>query len=77
MPYLVLAIVIIVECRETKSKNHIFIGEIEMKKLSTLKDLVVTKVNPNVIRIAIAVVSLVLFALAAGAPDAMGGVGMK
>jgi len=48
-----------------------------MKKLSTLKDLVVTKVNPNVIRIAIAVVSLVLFALAAGAPDAMGGVGMK
>ncbi len=77
MPYLVLAIVIIVECRETKSKNHIVIGEIEMKKLSTLKDLVVTKVNPNVIRIAIAVVSLVLFALAAGAPDAMGGVGMK
>jgi hypothetical protein len=47
-----------------------------MKTISNLKALVVSKVNPGTIRIVIAVVCL-LFALSAGAPDAMGGVGMK
>jgi len=35
-----------------------------------------SKVTPNTIRIVLTVVSLILFALSAGAPDAMGGVGM-
>lgn len=48
-----------------------------MKTISNLKALVVSKVNPGTIRIVLAVVSLLLFALSAGAPDAMGGVGMK
>lgn len=48
-----------------------------MKNLSNLKSLLVSKVNPRTIHIVLAVVSLLLFALAAGAPDAMGGVGMK
>ena len=48
-----------------------------MKNLSNLKALLVSKVNSRTIQIVLAVVSLLLFALAAGAPDAMGGVGMK
>ena len=35
-----------------------------------------SRITPNTIRIIVTVVSLVLFALSAGAPDAMGGVGM-
>ena len=48
-----------------------------MKNLSNLKALLVSKVNSRTIQIIVAVVSLLLFALSAGAPDAMGGVGLK
>lgn len=47
-----------------------------MKNLSNLKSSLLSKVNPRTLQIVIAVVALLLFALAAGAPDAMGGVGM-
>ena len=47
-----------------------------MKTLSNLQNVFATKVNATTIRVIVTLISLVLFALAAAAPDAMGGVGM-
>ncbi len=47
-----------------------------MKTLSNLQTVLAAKVNTTTIRVIVTLISLVLFALAAAAPDAMGGVGM-
>mgnify|MGYP001102071287 CR=1 FL=1 len=47
-----------------------------MKTLSNLQNVFATKVNAQTIRVIVTLISLVLFALAAGAPDIIGGVGM-
>jgi hypothetical protein len=47
-----------------------------MKKLYSATKSYLTRVDPRTVRWIITIASLVLFVLAAGAPDATGGIGM-
>lgn len=47
-----------------------------MKKLSNKFNYVLSRVDSRTVRLIVTILSLVLFVLAAGAPDAIGGVGM-
>jgi len=48
-----------------------------MKKLFSMTKNYLTRVDPSTIRWIITLASLVLFVLAAGAPDSTGGIGMQ
>ncbi|MCB2213763.1 hypothetical protein KQH50_00050 [bacterium] len=48
-----------------------------MKKLSSKLNLVAGRVDSRTIRLIVTVASLVMFVLAAGAPNGVGGVGMQ
>lgn len=48
-----------------------------MNKLSSKIKFFVTRVDSNTVRLVVTLASLVMFVLAAGAPDSMGGIGMK
>lgn len=47
-----------------------------MNKLSSKIQFAITKVDSRTVRLVVTLASLVLFVLAAGAPDTVGGVGM-
>jgi len=47
-----------------------------MNKLSSKIQFAITKVAGRTVRLVVTLASLVMFVLAAGAPDTMGGVGM-
>jgi hypothetical protein len=47
-----------------------------MNKLSSKIQFAISKVDSRKVRLVVTLASLVLFVLAAGAPDTMGGVGM-
>jgi hypothetical protein len=47
-----------------------------MNKLSSKIQFAITKVDSRTVRLVVTLASLVMFVLAAGAPDTMGGVGM-
>ncbi len=47
-----------------------------MNKLSSKIQSAITKVDSRTVRLVVTLASLVMFVLAAGAPDTMGGVGM-
>jgi hypothetical protein len=55
---------------------HIFLKGFTMNKLSRTVKFHLSNVDNRTVRLIITVASLVLFVLAAGAPDGMGGVGM-
>ncbi len=48
-----------------------------MKKLSSKVKFFLSRVDNRTVRLLLTVLSLVLFVIAAGAPDAIGGVGMQ
>ncbi len=48
-----------------------------MKKLSNKFNYILSRVDSRTVRLVVTILSLVLFVLAAGAPDAIGGVGMQ
>jgi len=47
-----------------------------MNKLSSKIQFAITKVDSRTVRLVVTLASLVMFVLAAGAPDSVGGVGM-
>jgi Na+/proline symporter len=48
-----------------------------MNKLSSQINLVATRFDSRTIRLVVTLASLVMFVLAAGAPDSVGGIGMQ
>lgn len=48
-----------------------------MKKLSSQMQVTLSKVDSRTVRLVVTLASLVLFVLAAGAPNGVGGVGMQ
>ena len=48
-----------------------------MNKLSSKLNLVATRFDSRTVRLVVTLASLVMFVLAAGAPDSVGGIGMQ
>jgi hypothetical protein len=57
--------------------THCILKGFTMKKLSSKVNLVASRVDSRTVRLVVTVASLVMFVLAAGAPNSVGGVGMQ